>query len=80
MSLLQPRVGNETCPFLMLIKKKLVLGYFLKRSLFCSIFFKKALTVLRGPLAYPNGLLDLHIPGVSKKYIHTLSLSNYHVY
>jgi hypothetical protein len=26
-----------------------------------SIFFKKALTVLRGPLAYPNGLLDLHI-------------------
>jgi hypothetical protein len=27
------------------------------------IFFLllKALTVLRGPLAYPNGLLDLHI-------------------
>jgi hypothetical protein len=24
-------------------------------------FLKKALTVLRGPLAYPNGLLDLHI-------------------
>jgi hypothetical protein len=23
--------------------------------------FQKALTVLRGPLAYPNGLLDLHI-------------------
>jgi hypothetical protein len=23
--------------------------------------FKKALTVLHGPLAYPNGLLDLHI-------------------
>jgi hypothetical protein len=26
-----------------------------------DFFFKKALTVLRGPLAYPNGLLDLHI-------------------
>jgi hypothetical protein len=27
-----------------------------------TVFFKKkALTVLRGPLAYPNGLLDLHI-------------------
>jgi hypothetical protein len=26
-----------------------------------DILFKKALTVLRGPLAYPNGLLDLHI-------------------
>jgi hypothetical protein len=26
-----------------------------------NIFFKKALTVLCGPLAYPNGLLDLHI-------------------
>jgi hypothetical protein len=25
------------------------------------IFFKKALTILHGPLAYPNGLLDLHI-------------------
>jgi hypothetical protein len=24
-------------------------------------FKKKALTVFRGPLAYPNGLLDLHI-------------------
>jgi hypothetical protein len=24
-------------------------------------FFKKALTILRGPLAYPNGLIDLHI-------------------
>jgi hypothetical protein len=23
-------------------------------------FFLKALTVLSGPLAYPNGLLDLH--------------------
>jgi hypothetical protein len=23
--------------------------------------FLKALTALRGPLAYPNGLLDLHI-------------------
>jgi hypothetical protein len=23
--------------------------------------FKKALTVLRGPLAYPNGILDLYI-------------------
>jgi hypothetical protein len=26
-----------------------------------NIVFLKALTVLRGPLAYPNGLLDLHI-------------------
>jgi hypothetical protein len=26
-----------------------------------DFFFKKALTALRGPLAYPNGLLDLHI-------------------
>jgi len=26
-----------------------------------DIFFLKAFTVLRGPLAYPNGLLDLHI-------------------
>jgi hypothetical protein len=26
-----------------------------------SIFFLKALTVARRPLAYPNGLLDLHI-------------------
>jgi hypothetical protein len=26
-----------------------------------NIFFKKALIVLRGPLAYPNELLDLHI-------------------
>jgi hypothetical protein len=25
------------------------------------IIFKKALTVLRGPLVYPNGLLDLYI-------------------
>jgi hypothetical protein len=25
------------------------------------IIFLKALTLLRGPLAYPNGLLDLHI-------------------
>jgi len=25
------------------------------------IIIKKALTLLRGPLAYPNGLLDLHI-------------------
>jgi hypothetical protein len=25
------------------------------------LFSKKALTVLQGPLAYPNGLLDLHI-------------------
>jgi hypothetical protein len=23
--------------------------------------YRKALTVLRGPLAYPSGLLDLHI-------------------
>jgi hypothetical protein len=29
--------------------------------IFCFVLFKKALTVLRGPLAYPNGLLDLHI-------------------
>jgi hypothetical protein len=27
----------------------------------CFFLFRKALTVLRGPLAYPNGLLDLHI-------------------
>jgi hypothetical protein len=30
----------------------------------CNVYaflYKKALTVLRGPLAYPNGLLDLHI-------------------
>jgi hypothetical protein len=28
----------------------------------CFLYlFKKALTVLRGPLAHPNGLLDLHI-------------------
>jgi hypothetical protein len=26
-----------------------------------TYFFKKALTILRGHLAYPNGLLDLHI-------------------
>jgi hypothetical protein len=25
------------------------------------LFLKKALTVLHGPLAYPNGLLDLHM-------------------
>jgi hypothetical protein len=31
------------------------------RDNFTFVFFKKALTVLRGPLAYPNGLLDLHI-------------------
>jgi hypothetical protein len=30
-------------------------------TLLYLFFFKKALTVLRGPLAYPNGLLDLHI-------------------
>jgi hypothetical protein len=30
------------------------------------LFIKKALTVLRGPLAYPNGLLDLHIETFSR--------------
>jgi hypothetical protein len=28
---------------------------------FNYLILKKALTVLRGPFAYPNGLLDLHI-------------------
>jgi hypothetical protein len=30
------------------------------------IFFKKALTVLCRPLAYPNGLLDLHIEALGR--------------
>jgi hypothetical protein len=29
--------------------------------LYLNFLFKKALTVLHGPLAYPTGLLDLHI-------------------
>jgi hypothetical protein len=29
--------------------------------LFLLLFFKKAVTVLRELLAYPNGLLDLHV-------------------
>jgi hypothetical protein len=33
--------------------------YLLKCERKYHLFFKKALTVLRGPLAYPNGLLDL---------------------
>jgi hypothetical protein len=33
----------------------------LLQELHAEIFFLKELTVLRGPLAYPNGLLDLHI-------------------
>jgi hypothetical protein len=33
----------------------------LQQFQYFNFFFKKLLTVLRGPLAYPNGLLDLDI-------------------
>jgi hypothetical protein len=35
--------------------------HIMKRYMILTIIFLKTLTVLRGPLAYPNGLLDLHI-------------------
>jgi hypothetical protein len=48
--------------YIHLDNKNMMLLIFIKHSDFPKvIFFKKALTVLRGPLAYPNGLLDLHI-------------------
>jgi hypothetical protein len=51
---------------------KIKIKIFMKNSK-CTYIFLKALTVLRGPLAYPNGLLDLYIetfgrtpcPGIS---------------
>jgi hypothetical protein len=46
-------------------KKENIYMFYLNIYSFLS-FFKKALTVLRGPLAYPNGLLDLHIETFGK--------------